>query len=194
MQRPREKEGFTPLNREQRNRLWIDPLLTQLKLVRKTEKAADPSAPWQKIEASRLPDRVGRIAAEINEAAGYHLLETLYYLPPQKNVLCIRFDRNRDKHNMEIALHEAEIVLKFSTSRHVSFGWERYFSGDPLSNNYTVVWEQSIQPLEISDEHVQGWLTYLLSGLNKDFKPDRPVSDATAAESDLSAVLRKASA
>lgn len=183
------------MNREQRNKLWIRPLLTQLKLVRKTEGAADgPSVPWQKIEASQLPDRVGRIAAEINEAAGYHLLETLYYLPPQKNILCIRFDRNRDKHSMEIILRENEIVLRFSTSKHVSFGWERYFSSDPLSNNYTVVWEENIQPSEISDEHVQGWLTYLLSGLNKDFRPDQLASGSSAAEPDLTEILRKASA
>ena len=194
MQRQRKKEGFKPLNREHRNKLWIHPLLTQLKLVRKKENAADPGAPWQKIEASHLPDRLGRIAAEINETAGYHLLETLYYLPPQKNVLCIRFDRNRDKHSLEIVLRETEIVLKFSTSRHVSFSWERYFSSDPLSNNYTLVWEESIQPSEISDEQLQGWMAYLLSGLSKEFRPDQMVSESAAAEADLSAALRKASA
>jgi hypothetical protein len=181
------------LNREQRNNLWINPLLTQLKLVRKTEFNTDPNLAWRQIEASYLPDRVGRIASEINETAGYHLLETLYYLAPQKNVLCIRFDRNRDKHNLEIVLMGNAVMLRFSTSKHVSFSWERYFSSDPLNSNSTVVWEQVIQPEKILDEHIQGWLTYLLSGLSKEFRPDLWDS-SLAAETDLSAMLRKASA
>jgi hypothetical protein len=182
------------LNRGPRNTLWINPLLTQLKLVRKTEENADPNTSWIQIEASHLPDRMGRIAAEINETAGYHLLEMLYYLPPQKNVLCIRFDRYRDKHKMEIEIRRNEIFLNFSTSKHVSFGWERYFSSDPLSNNSTVIWEQIIQPGEIMDEHIQGWLTYLLSGLSKEFRPDQFSPSSSTVESDLSVVLRKASA
>jgi len=181
------------LNREQRNNLWINPLLTQLKLVRKTEVSTDPNYTWRQIEASHLPDRMGRIASEINETAGYHLLETLFYLPPQKNVLCIRFDRNRDKHNMEIVLIGNAVMLRFSTTKHVSFSWERYFSSDPLSGSSSVAWEQVIQPEKVLDEHIQGWLTYLLSGLSKEFRPDI-FDPSLAAESGLSAMLRKASA
>jgi hypothetical protein len=182
------------LNGEQRNNLWINPLLTQLKLVRKTEDTADPSASWNQIERSHLPERVGRIAAEINEAAGYHLLETLYYLPPQKNVLCVRFDRNRDKHSMEITLRDHGIYVRFSTSKYISFGWARYFSSDPLSDNSTLVWEQAIDPKEILEQHIQGWLTYLLSELHKEFRPDVFAFSSTAEESQLGEILRKASA
>lgn len=182
------------MNGDQRNKLWINPLLTQLKLVRKTNEATDAGSSWKQVELSELPDRIGRIAAEINEAAGYHLLESLYYLPPQKTVLCIRFDRNRNKHSMEVEVRDNETILKFSTSKQVSFGWERYFSSDPLSSNYTVVWEQAIQPAEIVDEHVQGWLTYLLSGLDKEYRPDQMFPSAASEESGLSAALRKASA
>ena len=182
------------MNQDQRNSHWINPLLTQLKIVRKSPESADSNCSWKEIEQSHLPDRVGRIAAEINEAAGYHLLETLYYLPPQKSVLCIRFDRNRHKHSMEIEVRGNETILKFSTSKHVSFGWERYFSSDPLSNGSTVIWEEGIQPGEVTDEHVQGWLTYLLSGLSKDFRPDQIFGSPAVEESSLSAALRKASA
>lgn len=181
------------MNREQRNNLWINPLLTQLKLVRKSEVSTDLNFVWQEIEARHLPDRVGRIASEINETAGYHLLETLFYLPPQKNVLCVRFDRNRDKHNLEIVLIGTAVMLRFSTSKHVSFSWERYFSSDPMNSNSSIAWEQVIQPEKISDEHIQGWLTYLLSGLSKEFRPDI-FDPSLAAESGLSAMLRKASA
>jgi hypothetical protein len=187
-------EGFKPLNREQRKNLWINPLLTQLKLVRKPEEKPDPNAYWDLIEASQLPERVGRIAAEINEAAGYHLLETLFFLPPQKSVLSVRFDRSRAKHSMDITIRESEIALRFSTSKRIAFGWERYFSSDSSGEGSTLVWEQVIRPEEVLEEHIQNWLTYLLSELNKEFRPDLASSSVGSAEADLTAALRKASA
>jgi hypothetical protein len=179
------------VNRANRDNPWIDPLLDQLKLVRKIE-STDLSASWKQIEAAHLPDRIGRIASEINETAGYHLLESLYFLPPQRNVLRVRFYRNPIKHHMEIVIRGNDIFLKFSTSKHLSFGLERYFATDHFKRSSTLVWQDVIQPEEILDEHIQGWLTYLLSGLNKEFRPDLFLSsDAT---SELNALVRKASA
>jgi hypothetical protein len=182
------------LNREQRKNLWINPLLTQLKLVRKSEEKPDQSIYWNQLEAFQLPERVGRIAAEINEAAGYHLLETLFFLPPQKSVLRVRFDRGRAKHSMEITIRETEIALRFVTLKRVAFGWERYFSGEASGDGSTLVWEQVIRPEEVLEEHIQNWLTYLLSELNREFRPDLASSAVGSAEADLSAALRKASA
>lgn len=180
------------MNRDQGNKLWIDPVLTQLKLVRKSEERSESQSPREQIEGSALADRIGRIASEINEAAGYHLLETLYYLPPQKTTLSVRFDRDRAKHNMEIEVRDSATFLKFSTRKRSAWGWERYFPGAHLNRESTVVWEQMIQPGNVLDEHIQGWLTYLLSGLDKEFRPDQV--SPSASESDLSAILRKASA
>jgi hypothetical protein len=182
------------LNREQRKNLWINPLLTQLKLVRKSDEKPNASIYWNQIEACQLPERVGRIAAEINEAAGYHLLETLFFLPPQKSVLRVRFDRNRAKHSMEITIRETEIALRFATMKRVGFGWERYFSSEGSSDGSTLVWEQVLRPEEVLEEHIQNWLTYLLSELNKEFRPDVASPSAGSAETGLSAALRKASA
>lgn len=182
------------MNREQRKNLWINPLLTQLKLIRKDEVTPDPTSAWEQIEDSHLTERVGRIAAEINETAGYHLLETLYYLPPQKNVISVRFDRNRAKHSFEIVIREEEVWMKFTTTRHVAFGWERYFSSDPAGAAANVVWEQPLRTEQVLEEHIQGWLTYLLSELSKEFRPDIFESSTTNAQNDLSAALRKASA
>jgi len=181
-----------PLSREPRNKLWINPLLSQLKLVRKTEEYTDPNISWKQLEATGLPEQIGRIASEINEAAGYHLLETFYFLPPQKNALSVRFDRNRSKHIMEIVIRDTGISVRFSTLRRFSFGLERYFSGDRLSNGSTLVWEQRIRPEEILEEHIQGWLTYLLSEFSKEFRPDLISTPLTQA--DISVILRKASA
>ena len=182
------------MNREHRKSLWIDPLLTQLKLIRKDEVTPDPTSAWKQIEDSHLTERVGRIAAEINEAAGYHLLETLFFLPPQKNVMFVRFDRNRAKHSLQILIRDDEIWMTFTTTRHTAFGWERYFSSDSEAGSSTVVWEQAIRTEEVLEEHIQGWLTYLLSELNKEFRPDVFESSTMNAQNDLSAALRKASA
>ena len=107
------------MNREQRKNLWINPLLTQLKLVRRNEAPSDPNSSWKLIEEAHLTERVGRLAAEINETAGYHLLETLFFLPPQKNVLSVRFDRNRAKHSLGLIILDKQIWLKFATTKHV---------------------------------------------------------------------------
>jgi hypothetical protein len=105
------------MNREEGNKLWINPLLTQLKLVRKTDNVAEQQSFWEQIEATHLQDRIARLASEINETAGYHLLESLYFLPPQKNVLRVRFERTPTKHHMEIYIRGGNVFVKFSTSR-----------------------------------------------------------------------------
>jgi hypothetical protein len=176
----------------ERNNLWINPLLAQLKLVRKPEEVATTETWWKQIEAAHLQDRIARIASEINETAGYHLLESLYFLPPQKNVLRVRFDRNPAKHHMEIIIRGGDVFLKFSSSRHLPFGWARNIAGDLLRRGSSLVWQDIIQPAEVTDDHIQSWLIYLLSGLSKEFRPDIFLSEHSASE--LSAVLRRASA
>lgn len=180
------------MNRGERNNLWINPLLAQLKLVRKTDEIATPETWWKEIEAAHLQDRIARIASEINETAGYHLLESLYFLPPQKNVLRVRFDRNPAKHHMEIIIRGGDVFLKFSSSRHLPFGWARNIGGDLLRRSSSLVWQDIIQPAEVTDDHIQSWLIYLLSGLSKEFRPDIFLSSRSASE--LSALLRRASA
>jgi hypothetical protein len=180
------------MNHGDSNNHWINPVLTQLKLVRKPESATDPATCWKEIEAARLQDRIARIASEINETAGYHLLESLYFLPPQKNVLRVRFDRNPDKHHMELVIRAGDVFLKFSSSRHLPFGWARNIAGDLLRRSSSLVWQDIVHPSDVSDEHIQSWLIYLLSGLSKEFRPDIVLASNSASE--LSAMLRRASA
>jgi len=182
----------TSMNRGERNNLWINPLLSELKLVRKAENTADPALCWKQIEAARLQDRIARIASEINEAAGYHLLESLYFLPPQKNVLRVRFDRNPDKHHMELIIRSGDLFLKFSSAKQVPITWVRNITGDFLRRSSSLVWQDIVHPAEVTDDHIQGWLIYLLSGLNKEFRPDIFLASNSASE--LSSLLRRASA
>ena len=175
------------------NEHWINPLLARLNLVRKSDQDSDLLAFWKQIEDSELADRVGRLVAEINTAAGYHVLEMLEFLPPQKNILRISFEHHRVKHNLEIAIRERGIVLMFSTSKRVVTGWERYVPGNSMRDTSTLVWEQVIHPAEVVEPNIQAWLSYLLSGLDKQFRLDQILSGSSD-EGDDRGSLRKASA
>ena len=173
---------------------WINPLLTQLNLIDIKEATVDPRHNWKKIEESQLVERIGRIVAEINGAAGYQILEMLEYLPPQKKVLRVSFDKTRVQYNIDLALRNEAILLLFSTAKHFSSGWERYFPQSSMRDNSTVEWEQVIHPGEILAHHIQSWFSYLLSGLDRKFRPDVVGSALPDEDADLSAALRKASA
>lgn len=182
------------MNQRRGNDHWINPLLTQLNLIEFKEMNPDPRHSWQKIEECQLIERIGNVMAEINGAAGYHVLELLEYLPPQKKVLRVSFDRNRVQHNLELVLCNEGILLLFSTSKRVSSGWERYFPQSSMRDNSAVEWEQVIHPEEILSQDIQVWFSYLLSGLDKKFRPDFVSSTSPAADTGLSVALRKASA
>ena len=128
------------------NEYWINPLLKRFNLVRKSEADLARDTCWRQIEECELSDRIGKLVAEVNRAAGHHLLEMLDFLPPQKNVLRVTFDRQRVKHSLEIVIRESGIVLMFSTRRRVSVGWGRYISTHSMRHNSTLVWEQDHSP------------------------------------------------
>jgi hypothetical protein len=182
------------LNREQRNSPWINPLLTRLKLIPVKEENTDPRPYWNSIEECKLLERIGRVVGEVNAAAGYHLLEMQEYLPPQKTFFHINFDRNRVQYRMELVLREDGIVLVFSSAKHVSARWDRYFPQSSRKDNSNVAWEQVIHPAEILEQNIQAWLSYLLSGLDKQFRLDQILNGITPPEANLSAALRKISA
>jgi hypothetical protein len=182
------------LNQRRENDHWINPLLSQLNLIEIKDISADPRYLWQQIEENQLMERIGKLVAEINGAAGYHVLEMLEYLPPQKNVLQVNFDRNRVQYKMEIVLRNKGFLLVFSSAKLNSARWERYFPQNSMKSNSTVEWEQIIHPEEVIEENIQAWLSYLLSGLNKEFRLDQMLHAASTPEAGISAILRKASA
>jgi hypothetical protein len=183
-----------PLNKRQGNEYWINPLLTKLNLIQPTDSISDPQNYWKSIEEWKLLERIGKVIKEINNAAGYHVLQMVEYLPPQKKVIHVSFNRNHVKHRMEIVLRSEGIVLMFSASRSIAARWDRYFSNTSSKASSTVVWEQIIHPGEILEENIQAWLSYLLSGLDKKFRLDQMLQASANQEAGLNADLRKASA
>lgn len=176
------------------NEYWINPLLQRLNLVRKSDADLARDMCWRQIEECELSDRIGKVVSEVNRAAGYHILEMLDFLPPQKNVLRVTFDRLRVKHSLEIVIRESGIVLMFSTRRRLPIGWGRYISTRSMRHNSTLVWDQIIHPADVLDQNIQAWISYLLSGLDKKFRLDQILHASSTAEQELNEAFRKASA
>ena len=182
------------MNQRRGNEYWINPLLQRFDLVRQREKDLARDACWKQIEESELSERIGRLVIEVNRAAGYRVLEMVDFLAPQKIAVRVSFERQRVKHNLEIAIRESGSVLMFSTSRRVSIGWARFLSINSVRSHSTLVWEENIHPAEVLEQNIQAWLSYLLSGLDKKFRLDQILNASPTAEADLSEALRKASA
>jgi hypothetical protein len=184
------------LDERRGNEYWINPLLKRLDLVREAEANLPQNACWRQIEECELTERVGRLVSEVNRAAGYHVLEMVDYLPPQKIVLRVSFTRPRVKHSLEIVIRNGEIVLMFSTKGRFGAAWRNIVStfSKPKRRNSTVVWEQTIHPGEILEQNIQAWISFLLSGLDKRFRLDQILQASLTSNTDFNAILRKLSA
>jgi hypothetical protein len=182
------------VNQRRGNDHWINPLLKRLDLVAKSEEDPAGNSYWGQIEKCELVERVGRLITEVNRAAGYHVLELTDFLPPQKNILRVSFDQDRVKHYMEIAIQENGIALMFSTTKRASDRWGGYVAIHSMRKNTTLVWEQIIHPEKILEQNIQAWISYLLSGLDKNFRLDQILQASLTPDAGVSEVLRKASA
>lgn len=181
------------MDQRRSNEYWISSLLKRLDLVHDGEASLPRNAYWKQIEECQLAERIGSMVIEVNRAAGYRVLEMVDFLPPQKNVLRVSFPRSRVKHNLEIVIRESGIVLMFSTTRLEATGWRRYVSIHSTRSR-TPVWEQPVYPGEISEQHIQAWVSYLLSGLDKKFRLDQILHASINANTDLETIPRKISA
>ncbi len=175
---------------------WINTLLSQLDLADTSEDRADLRPQWARIEESRLPERIRQVVAEVNGAAGYHLLEILDYLPPQKTVLRLSFSKNHTEHVMEIEVDENGSSLVFYSAAKSPDIWERYFRNHTRKANRVTYLEQDLHPSEILEADVRAWVSYVLSGFKNKFKPapNCPPSASAGTELDINAFLDKASA
>jgi hypothetical protein len=187
--------GFTMLNEKQEpNQKWINSLLTQLDLVRKNEGPVDFNVYWDQLDQCHLPERMRKIVADVNGAAGYHVLELLDFLPPQKTVIHVAFSKNRYKHIMEIELSERGATVVFYSLRKFYEAWERYFPNHARKSNRTTVLELDFHAAEVLEENIESWFSYLLSGFDKSFKPNPKQPLSAGSELRMSAVAGKASA
>ena len=149
----------------------INPIFAQLDLARRNEAPVDPRLYRAQIEECQLPERIGKIVSELNRAAGYHLLEMVEFLPPQKTVLRVSFSKYQTDYEMEIVLGEHSAAVVFYSLKETSKRWVRHFSVFTRRRNRTTFFDLDFRAAEIREENINNWFSYLLSGFEKKFKP-----------------------
>ncbi len=174
--------------------VWINSLLTKLDLVKSNEGSVDLGQYWDQIEECHLTERIRKIVADVNEAAGYHVLELLDFLPPQRTVLRVSFFKKHLELVMEIVVDEGGTGLMFYSVAKSNEMWDRYFPNHSRKGNRVTFQEQDIYPAEVLEKDVQAWISYVLSGFNKKFKPSPRDQSSPGSELRISALLDKASA
>jgi hypothetical protein len=179
-------------SKNQGHQSWINPLLAQLNLVQEEQSLADFRPDWAKMEECRLQERIRKVVADVNGAAGYHVLELLDFLPPQKTVLRISYSKQDTKHSLEIVVRGSGAVAVFSKKK--ADKWERFFPNRSRKGARVTVFEQDFQPAEILEEDIQSWISYLLSGFEKKFKPREKPHLSEKSELRMNAAVGKASA
>lgn len=151
----------------------IDPIFARLGLTRRNEAPVDTRLQRAQIEECRLPERIGKIAADLNRAAGYHLLEMVDFLPPQSTILRISFSKGETDYDMEIVLREDSAAVVFSYRKGISRGWARYFSISAQRRNRITFLDLDFHAAEILEEDIEDWFCYLLSGFERRLRPSR---------------------
>jgi hypothetical protein len=173
---------------------WISPLLTKLDLVQANVELIDFRPCWAHLEECRLPERMRKIVADVNGAAGYHVLELLDFLPPQKTVLRVSYSEQRNEHVMQIVVRENGAGVIFYSIRKTRDMWERYFPNRSRKGSRMTVLDLDLHPMEILEEDIQNWISYLLSGFEKKFKPHAKQQLSESSDLRMSAAVGKASA
>jgi hypothetical protein len=173
---------------------WIDPLLAHLDLVRTNEGPVDPGLLRAQIEECHLPDRIRKVVAEVNRAAGLHLLEFLDFLPPHKTVLRVSFSKDRAEYVLEIELGERGATVIFYCTKNARNAWEHYLPKYARKRYRTTVLELDFHAAEILEKDIGSWFSYLLSGFEKKFKPSPKPQPSVSAGLRMGATLNKKSA
>jgi hypothetical protein len=147
----------------------VNPVVAASAPARESGAAHGQSSVRAQLEESQLPDRVRMVAAEINRKAGYHVLELLDFLPPQRSVLRVCFSKHRVDYIMEIIIRTNGPAVVFHSVYRFLDRLDRYFHKYLRTFRSRAVFKQYINPQAVTEELVQAWFSFLLSGFDKKF-------------------------
>lgn len=130
----------------------------------------------RRFEQSVLLEIIDRTCAAFNREAGTSVVEEHAYLPPEPVVRSFTFVRGQTEYVMRLDLWGTKPMLVFlvrnwrdsSPNRLVRWFW-RTFHVEPLTVDIKLAVE--IREETISEQEVQGWFFYLLSGLSRCYLP-----------------------
>jgi len=179
---------------KQTNGNWIGPLVTELNLVREKETVLDLDHFRAQLEDSQLPERMRKVAADINEKVGYHALDLMDFLSPQRSVLRLSFSKNRTEYILEIVLRLSGPAVVFHSVHEGSDRWNWYLYGSSGSRGSRIAFRQNFNPADITEETIQTWFSFLISRFNDKFRPRSCKKVSERREFHLSDILGKTSA
>lgn len=174
---------------------WVNSVLTRQNLVEHMEeRSVDLKPSWGQMEKYRMVERIGEMVADINAAAGYHMLELQDFLPPQETILTITFSKRYAEYVLEIIAREggAAAVTFYSLSKITEF-WEQCFPKLFLRKP-SISLTLDFHPAEILNDDLQSWFSYLLSRFDKKLKPNAAEQMSEKEYAEFSAEVRKKSA
>ncbi len=173
---------------------WIAPLVTELNLVRERETVINLDLFRAQLEDSQLLERIRKVAAEINAEVGYHALDLMDFLSPQRTVLRLSLSKNRTEYIFEIVLRVSGPAVVFHSVPEDSDRWNWYLYGSSGSRGSRIAFNQNFNPAEITEEIIQVWFSFLLSRFDDKFKPRTCKEASENREFGLYDVLGKSSA
>jgi hypothetical protein len=129
-----------------------------------------------RFEQSRLLEMIDGACAAFNREAGTAVVEGHAYLPPEAMVRSFVFVEGQKEYVMRLDLWGTKPALVFlvrkwrDTSSNRLLRWiYRLAETDPLAVKIKFVGE--IQEETVSEQEVQRWFFYLLSGLSRSYVP-----------------------
>jgi len=161
---------------------WIKKTLKDLHIA-----TAEPGGPAledfrSQIERCKLLDQMQATRALINEEAGRMILDEQLYQQPQYLVCAYTFEKPRMNYKMALVLDESGPRLVFclhnpdrAAGRYAIQGFYPLFAYSSHHFGYPRHWgikhQLRVYPATVNHLDLQGWFTYLLSGLHNSRKP-----------------------
>jgi hypothetical protein len=171
---------------------WIGSLVEELDLFVK-DPVTDVSRFRALLEECRLPERIRQTVVAVHRELGYAALDLLDFLPPQRSILLLSFCKKKTEYVMEIVLRTTGPAVVFHSVTRTLGSWERYIYGYSRSTGSRIAFNQSFMPVEITDETVKVWFSFLLSEFDKKFDPGMCMQQPKIPDFDSGGFSNKAS-
>jgi hypothetical protein len=148
---------------------WINPLLEKLNLIQPKRAPMDLNRLWAELEDCRIAERIHHVISKVNEQAGYRILQLFDFLPPQRFVLRVVFEKRKTEYTMDMVLGENGAAMVFHSAKLACTRWRRYIYGESRPRGHSSEVTRFFRAAEITDRTIEAWLSFLLSGFDRHF-------------------------
>lgn len=127
----------------------------------------------------KLEERLSAAIVRVNGVAGQQLLFQEIFAQPQRTQRVCSFEKDGVAYEMALVLRSAGPTLVFSSwkrtaeRRWAGFGGLRQLLRRP--RRAEIDHEVLIHPAGVTDDEIEDWLFYLLSGFRRSFRPARKI-------------------